>query len=129
MTTDGLTTADDAATIVTVRRTRLRVGCIQKYQRLHARIPNAVMESLREHGVLHWTIWRQGRDLIHIVETDRPWELFLEGIQTSPPVDEAWDRRIQDLLEPDEDRLLSMVWGMDSGGQWAAADDDDTGRN
>ncbi len=50
--------------------TVLRAGRESDYDRLHQEIPADVAEALREHGVHDWRIWRDGRDVFHLVEVE-----------------------------------------------------------
>ena len=55
---------------VVVLHTVLKSGREPDYDRLHQEIPEAVASALREHGVHEWRIWRDGRDVFHLVEVE-----------------------------------------------------------
>src|SRR6266542_3802848 len=50
--------------------TRLAPGKEEEYEKVHAVIPADLDTALREAGVHTWRIWRDGRDLFHVVEVD-----------------------------------------------------------
>ena len=50
--------------------TRLAPGKEEEYEKVHAVIPADLDQALREAGVHTWRIWRDGRDLFHVVEVD-----------------------------------------------------------
>ena len=50
--------------------TVLRAGRERAYDDIHRTIPGDVAVALRTHGVRNWRIWRDGRDVFHLVEVD-----------------------------------------------------------
>ena len=50
--------------------TVLKPGKETDYDRIHAAIPPELDAALRAAGVHQWRIWRDGRDLFHVVECD-----------------------------------------------------------
>lgn len=49
---------------------RLRDGQERGYEQAHAVIPDDLLAALRRAGVRDWSIWRNGRDLFHLVDCD-----------------------------------------------------------
>lgn len=110
-----------AAGFVTVRRTTVRAGRADEYAGVHSRIPEAAAAQLREHGILTWTIWRDGDRLVHVIVSREPYAQIIASLRSQPPVDPAWNERIGDLLsaEAGADEILPPVWGMDGQKQWS----------
>lgn len=81
---------------------------------VHAEVPPAVLRMLRRCGVLRWQIWRDGRSLFHLVDTERGYDDMVARIRAHGPVDRGWDAVIADLLEPSasSDVRLPLVWTM-----------------
>ncbi|MCU7726208.1 L-rhamnose mutarotase [Actinoplanes sp. KI2] len=93
--------------------TRLRPGKEREYEAVHATIPPALDEALRSAGVRSWRIWRDGRDLFHLVEVDdyRRMRAHLRDHPANVP----WQARMAELLEVEddysgEDDGLHLVW-------------------
>lgn len=82
-------------------RTRLRAGNEAEYERVHASIPPALAERLREAGVHDWTIWRDGQDLVHLIEVDDYRQM--RRALADDPVNAAWQDVVNPLLEADDD--------------------------
>ena len=108
---------------VTARRTTLRPGRERDYERVHARIPEAVATALRSAGVLRWTIWRDGSHLFHVIETRAGYPAMLAALAPMGPLDPAWDELIGSMLEPGEasDVVLPGVWTLDGSTQGVPA--------
>lgn len=99
---------------VTVR-TRIRAGMEAEYERRHARIPDDLDASLRAAGVASWRIWRDGRDLFHLIEVE-DYRAMRRRLATDP-ANLAWQRRINEVLEVaddygGEDDGLPLVWAL-----------------
>ena len=111
------------AEFVTVRRTTVRAGRADEYARVHARIPEAAARQLREHGILTWTIWRDGDRLVHVIVSSAPYGQIVASLRSGAPVDAAWNTRIASLLSDEDgaDEILSPVWGMDGQRQWGGS--------
>ena len=95
--------------------TRLRAGKEEEYERVHASIPAALDEALRTAGIHSWRIWRDGRDLFHLVEVDdyRRMRAYLRDHPANVP----WQARMAELLEVEddysgEDDGLRLVWSL-----------------
>lgn len=48
----------------------LREGQEEAYESEHAAVPPDLLDALQRAGIQDWTIWRSGRHLFHVVETD-----------------------------------------------------------
>lgn len=93
--------------------TRLVPGKEDEYERVHAVIPADLDAALREAGVHAWRIWRDGRDLFHVVEVEDYQRMrhFLR----EHPANIPWQQRMSQLLEVEDDYSgsdmgLSLVW-------------------
>jgi L-rhamnose mutarotase len=93
--------------------TRLKPGREADYDAVHAVIPADLDAALREAGVTAWRIWRDGRDLFHVVECDdyRAMREHLRDHAANVP----WQARMAELLEVADDysgtdRGLPCVW-------------------
>lgn len=93
--------------------TRLRPGAEAEYDRVHAVIPPELDGALREAGVRSWRIWRDGRELFHLVEVDdyRAMRVRL----AEHPANVPWQARMAELLEVQDDysgddRGIPLVW-------------------
>jgi L-rhamnose mutarotase len=93
--------------------TRLRAGSEADYERLHARIPAAMVAALREAGVRDWRIWRDGQDLFHLVDV-ADYDAMREVLRTHP-ANIAWQARVAEVLEvaddlSGKDDSLTLLW-------------------
>ncbi|ROS77319.1 L-rhamnose mutarotase [Curtobacterium sp. PhB130] len=94
-------------------RTRLRAGREGAYEQAHAAIPPELVARLRGAGVTNWSIWRDGQDLIHLIEvTDYR---AMRRSLADDPVNAAWQEVINPLLEADDDYSgnddgVPLVW-------------------
>lgn len=75
----------------------LRPSAEGEYDRVHSRIPDAVAEALRRAGFVEYTIWREGRTLVHLVEAQYP-AAALDAAAMDPAV-QAWNERMDALVE------------------------------
>ncbi|MFC3505612.1 L-rhamnose mutarotase [Micromonospora krabiensis] len=97
--------------------TRLKPGSEREYDEVHANIPADLAAALRAAGVRDWSIWRDGRDLFHLVEVEDYQRMRHE--LRDHPVNVAWQARMAALLDvPDDysgtDSGLSLVWALSS---------------
>jgi L-rhamnose mutarotase len=93
--------------------TRLRPGKEREYERVHSVIPADLDAALREAGVRSWRIWRDGRDLFHLVEAD-DYHAMRRALRDHP-ANLPWQRRMSELLEVEDDYSgndmgLKFVW-------------------
>lgn len=95
--------------------TRLKPGAEQDYDRIHAVIPEDLDAALREAGVRSWRIWRDGRELFHLVEADdyQAMRRFL----ADHPANVPWQAQMGELLEVEDDysgddRGIKQVWAL-----------------
>jgi L-rhamnose mutarotase len=81
--------------------TRLKPGMEAAYEEQHAAIPSDLDSALREAGVHSWRIWRDGRDLFHLVEVDdyQAMRAFLKDHPANIP----WQAQMAELLEVEDD--------------------------
>ena len=93
--------------------TRLAPGKEDEYESVHAVIPAELDAALREAGVHAWRIWRDGRDLFHVVEVEDYQRMrhFLR----EHPANIPWQQRMSQLLEVEDDYSgndmgLRLVW-------------------
>jgi L-rhamnose mutarotase len=93
--------------------TRLAPGKEDEYERVHRVIPADLDAALREAGVRSWRIWRDGRDLFHVVEVEdyQGMRRFLRDHPANVP----WQARMAELLEVEDDYSgddmgLHQVW-------------------
>jgi L-rhamnose mutarotase len=95
--------------------TRLKPGKEADYDAQHAAIPSDLDKALREAGVRSWRIWRDGRDLFHLVEVEdyQGMRAFLRDHPANIP----WQVQMAELLEVEDDYSgddsgLKFVWGL-----------------
>jgi L-rhamnose mutarotase len=93
--------------------TRLAPGKEAEYEQVHAVIPAELDAALRKSGVRSWRIWRDGRDLFHVVEVEdyRHMRAFLRDHPANVP----WQARMAELLEVKDDYSggdmgIPLVW-------------------
>ncbi|MCC8907795.1 L-rhamnose mutarotase [Curtobacterium sp. GD1] len=96
-------------------RTRLRAGSEAAYERVHASVPPALAARLRAAGVQDWTIWRDGQDLVHLVEVDD--YRAMRRALADDPVNAEWQAVVNPLLEADDDYSgsddgIPRVWSL-----------------
>jgi L-rhamnose mutarotase len=95
---------------VVVLRSLLRAGREEGYDDAHLRIPDDLVEAHRRAGIRDWTIWRSGRDLVHLVECDDLEAAFRELARD--PANERWQLFIGDYVEHFDPTPLALVWRM-----------------
>jgi L-rhamnose mutarotase len=93
--------------------TKLAPGKEDEYEKVHAVIPVDLDAALREAGVHSWRIWRDGRDLFHVVEVEDYQQMrhFLRDHPANIP----WQARMSELLEVEDDYSggdtgIGLVW-------------------
>lgn len=103
------------------RRTRVRPGKAEEYARVHAQLPEAVFDSLREAGIVSWRIWAVEDDLFHFIEAMPKWLTSRAAEAAKSPVDPEWAALIDTLVSdaPGDNEGLTAIWGMDRLHQWA----------
>lgn len=95
--------------------TRLKAGKEAEYERVHASIPPELDTAMRESGVHSWRIWRDGRDLFHLVEVE-DYQAMRRALRDHP-ANVPWQQRMAELLDvPDsyegDDRGIPLVWAL-----------------
>ncbi|MFJ3378823.1 L-rhamnose mutarotase [Curtobacterium sp. NPDC090217] len=98
-------------------RTRLRSGAEAEYDRVHAAVPAALADRLRAAGVSNWSIWRDGQDLVHLIEV-ADYRAMRRSL-ADDPVNAEWQAVINPLLEADDDYSgdddgIPLVWTLAS---------------
>lgn len=97
-------------------RTRLRAGHEAEYERVHASIPPELAERLRAAGVANWSIWRDGQDLVHLIDVED--YRAMRRALADDPVNAAWQAVVNPLLEADDDYSgdddgVPLVWTLE----------------
>lgn len=82
-------------------RTRLRAGNEVAYDAVHAAVPLELATRLREAGVHDWTIWRDGLDLVHLIEVE-DYRAMRRSL-ADDPVNARWQAVVNPLLEAADD--------------------------
>ncbi|ROS69153.1 L-rhamnose mutarotase [Curtobacterium sp. PhB172] len=100
-------------------RTRLRAGNEAAYERVHAAVPPALVDRLRAAGVSNWSIWRDGQDLVHLIEVS-DYRAMRRSL-ADDPVNAEWQETINPLLEADDDYSgnddgIPLVWTLEGQG-------------
>lgn len=103
--------------------TRIAEGHEADYDREHARIPDELDASLRRAGVHAWRIWRDGRDIFHVVEVED--YSAMRRMLAEDPANLRWQEHINQFLEVvddygGEDSGIRPVWSLPSQGPAAA---------
>lgn len=98
--------------------TRLKAGAEEEYDRVHAAIPADLDGALRAAGVRSWRIWRDGRELFHLVEVDD--YRAMRRRLADHPANVPWQARMAELLDvPDDysgdDHGIPLVWALPLG--------------
>ncbi|WP_262286359.1 L-rhamnose mutarotase [Micromonospora sp. MA102] len=93
--------------------TRLKPGKEGEYDTVHRVIPAELDSALRAAGVHSWRIWRDGRDLFHLVEVEDYQRMRHE--LRDHPANVPWQARMAELLEVEDDYSgadsgLRLVW-------------------
>ena len=96
--------------------TRLKPGCEDDYDKIHAVIPPALDLALRAAGVRSWRIWRSGRDVFHVVIV-KDYQAMRAALRNHP-ANVAWQARMAELLEIEDDYSggdsgIPLVWDME----------------
>ncbi|WP_422116152.1 L-rhamnose mutarotase [Brachybacterium sp. UNK5269] len=95
--------------------TRIAVGREADYDREHARIPDELDAALRAAGVHTWRIWRDGRDLFHLIEVED--YRAMRRRLAEDPANLRWQAHINRFLEVvddygGEDTGIQSVWSL-----------------
>lgn len=93
--------------------TRLHADATEAYDTLHARVPDDLLQALKDAGVRDWRIWRDGRDVFHVVDCD-DYAAMREHLRDHP-ANIAWQAQVTPLQStPDDysgnDDGLPFVW-------------------
>jgi L-rhamnose mutarotase len=95
--------------------TVLKDGRGPDYDRMHHTIPADVAEALRAHGVRDWRIWRDGRDVFHLVEVDD--YAAMRAAMRDLPANVRWQETVGPLFDvPDDygdaDPVVPLLWSL-----------------
>ncbi|WP_020525355.1 L-rhamnose mutarotase [Catelliglobosispora koreensis] len=95
--------------------TKLKPGKEAGYDREHAVIPAGLDVALREAGVRSWRIWRDGRDLFHLVEVE-DYQAMRAALRDHP-ANIPWQAKMAELLEVEDDYSgsdsgIKHVWSL-----------------
>ena len=95
--------------------TVLKPGKEADYDRIHATIPPELDAALRAAGVHQWRIWRDGRDLFHVVECDD--YKAMRAALRDHPANIPWQEQMAELLDVADDYSggdsgLGLVWSL-----------------
>lgn len=95
--------------------TVLTPGHESEYDRIHAVVPEDVATALRENGVHDWRIWRDGRDVFHLVEVD-DYHAMRNALRDDPR-NVAWQERVGPLFDRADnydsaDDGLGFLWSL-----------------
>ena len=97
--------------MIAVKRTRLRHDAVEAYERIHREIPVELHDDLLAAGVRQWHIWRDGVDLIHVIEVDD--REAMGRRMADSEANRAWQAIIGPLLSDDQPGSgsdLPLVW-------------------
>lgn len=97
--------------------TRVRADRIDQYEAAHRAVPAELSEAIRAGGAQHWTIWRSGSDLFHVIECEDYAALL--AYLNELAVNAAWQARMAELLDVVHDysadgaaAALPVVWDL-----------------
>jgi L-rhamnose mutarotase len=93
--------------------TKLKPGKELEYDAAHQVIPPALARALTEHGVRDWQIWRDGRDVFHLVDVE-DYQAMRAGLRDLP-ANLEWQASLAPLFDqPDNydggDGGIGHVW-------------------
>ena len=95
--------------------TRIAEGCEADYGRELAVIPAELDTALRRAGVHAWRIWRDGRDIFHLVEVED--YRAMRRALAEDPANQRWQQHINHFLEVEDDYSgdddgITRVWSL-----------------
>ncbi len=95
--------------------TTLKPGKELEYDAVHQVIPPAVAQALTEHGVRDWKIWRDGRDVFHLVDVE-DYQAMRAGLRDLP-ANLEWQATVGPLFDqPDSydgnDNGIGQIWSL-----------------
>lgn len=97
--------------------TRIAEGSEADYVREHRQIPADLDPALRRAGVRSWRIWRDGRELFHLIEVE-DYRAMRQQL-AADPANLRWQEHINQFLEvadsyAGEDEGIEHVWSLPS---------------
>jgi len=108
-------TRQNGDTVRIALHTRVRADRIDQYEAAHRAVPAELAEAIRAGGAQHWTIWRSGTDMFHVIECEDYAALL--AYLNERPVNVAWQARMAELLDVVHDSsaggaaaALPVVW-------------------
>ncbi|MBB5803381.1 L-rhamnose mutarotase [Saccharothrix ecbatanensis] len=102
---------------VVVIRTKLREGKELAYEEAHRVLPGEVRGDLVARGIRDWKIFRDGRDLIHVITAEPSFEAFRATPSADPEIGVRHHERMSPYLEPDQGSSsgpMKLVWDLDA---------------
>ncbi len=95
--------------------TRIAAGHEADYVREHQQIPADLDPAMRRAGVQSWRIWRDGRDLFHLVEVED--YTAMRRALAQDPANQRWQEHINQFLEvadsyDGDDHGIEHVWSL-----------------
>ena len=95
--------------------TRIAEGSEADYVREHRQIPDELDPALRRAGVCSWRIWRDGRDLFHLLEVED--YRAMRRQLAEDPANQRWQQHINQFLEVADsyegaDDGIEHVWSL-----------------
>jgi L-rhamnose mutarotase len=110
-------TRQNGDTVRIALHTRVRADRIDQYEAAHRAVPAGLAEAIRAGGAQHWTIWRSGTDLFHVIECE-DYAALLAHLNEQPG-NAAWQARMAELLDVVHDysadgaaAALPVVWDL-----------------
>ncbi|GAB2998106.1 L-rhamnose mutarotase [Amycolatopsis acidiphila] len=95
--------------------TQLKPGAEPDYEAIHRGIPADVAAALAEHGVRDWRIWRDGRQLFHLIDVE-DYRAMRHALREHP-ANVRWQATVGPLhAQPDDysgaDDGLPLLWSL-----------------
>lgn len=92
----------------------IREGRELDYESEHAAVWPDLVDTLQRVGITEWKIWRSGRNLFHVVETD-DFEGAMRRLEIDP-VNQRWQDHINTIVDHFEEGPAGMpirfVWSL-----------------
>lgn len=99
----------------------LHHGQEEAYEREHRRVPDDLLQALKQAGIRDWTIWRSGRHLFHVVDVV-DFDAAMSRLD-GDPVNERWQKHMAAFVERFE--LDDETGGMPIRHVWTLSEQDE----